>query len=72
MDARRRKRKAEALGSLERFQGMPEHVEQLYAERARAIREAFEAGAGVTAIARRLGLDRTIVYRAIQNGKGEA
>lgn len=59
------RRLQEALGSLERFQGIPEHVEQLYAERARAIREAFEAGAGVSAIADRLGIPRSVVYRAI-------
>lgn len=60
-------RLADALGSLERFRGMPEHVHALYDERARAIREAFAAGAGVSAIADRLGIDRTIVYRAINS-----
>ncbi len=72
MKRRHGRRLAEALGSLERFRGVSEDVEQLYAERARAIRDAFKAGAGISAIADRLGIPRSVVYRALDgNTKGE-
>ncbi len=67
---RRQERRAAALGSLARFQGVPEHVSELYGERARAIREAAAAGASVSEIARELGVARTVVYDAIRNSKG--
>lgn len=70
---REHRRLQEALGSLERFRDTPAHVERIYAERAEAIRQAFHAGATVSAIANVLGLPRTVVYRALSNGtKGES
>ncbi|MGH7348014.1 MAG: hypothetical protein ACREK4_24125, partial [Candidatus Rokuibacteriota bacterium] len=59
------RRLAEALGSLERFRGMSGTHRRQYDERAEAIRTAFEAGAGVSAIADRLEIPRSVVYRAI-------
>ncbi len=67
---RRQERRAEALVALERFQGVPEAVSELYGERARAIRAAKAAGAGVSEIAERLGIARQVVYDAIRNSKG--
>lgn len=72
MTRRQKERRADALGSLDRFAGVPAQVAELYGERSRAIRQAFEAGAGVSEIADRLGVPRSVVYRAINpNGRDD-
>ena len=67
---RHEQRRVEAIGSLQRFWGMGERVEDLYGERARAIREAHAAGATISEIADAIGVARKVVYDAIRNGKG--
>jgi len=67
---RKAERRAQALGSLERFVGVPEQVAELYGERSAAIRQAHRAGASVLEIAERLGIARKVVYDAIRNSKG--
>lgn len=65
MKRRHGRRLSEALGSLDRFRGLPDTVSRQYDERADAIRAAHRAGAGVSAIADRLGIPRSVVYRAL-------
>jgi DNA invertase Pin-like site-specific DNA recombinase len=57
----------EKLAALDRFAG----ISDLYGERAHAIKDAFNSGNTISAIARRLGVGRQVVYDAIRNTKGE-
>ena len=55
----------EALARLVDFSDVPLRVEELYAARARAIQAAVAAGATVSEVAERLGVNRKIVYDAL-------
>lgn len=67
MKRRHGRKLQEALGSLDRFEGVSDTIERVYAERAEAIRAAHAAGAGISAIAERLKIPRSVVYRALND-----